>query len=67
MQKINQHFYFTDDKKMQNDCSGCCMHCKYNLDDKAGKWIACSESCTHLIGYSCSNCNHSEYGKRKEE
>ena len=43
---INQHFYFTNDGKMQNNCDkGCCMHCKYLIDAKNKKWLACSESC----------------------
>ena len=41
---INQHF--TNDGKFQNNYSkGCCMHCKYLLDAKDKKLLACSESC----------------------
>ena len=67
MNMINQHFYFTNDGKMQNNCGyGCCMHCKYLLDDKNKKWLACSESCLidkKMIGRSCTKCKHSDYGK----
>ena len=43
---INQYFYFSNDERMQNYCGkGCCIHCKYLLDAKDKKWLACSESC----------------------
>ena len=52
---------------MQNNCDkGCCMHCKYLIDDKNKKWLACSESCLTskaMVGKSCTKCNHSEYGR----
>ena len=67
MKKINEHFYFTDDGKMQNNCDkGCCMHCRYLLDAKDKKWLACNQSCLvskEMVGKSCVICNHSEYGK----
>ena len=66
MDMINQHFYLTGDK-MQNNCGyGCCMHCKYLLDDINKRWLACSESCLidkKMIGRSCTKCKHSDYGK----
>ena len=61
--KINQHFYLNGDK-FDNDCQICCMHCPYNLDDVDKKWLACSESCLYMIGYSCKNCGKCEYGKK---
>lgn len=43
MKMINQHFYFTEDGKMENNCNkGCCMHCKYNYSNE-GKWLTYSE------------------------
>ena len=67
MNMINEHFYFTNDGRMQNNCDkGCCMHCKYLLDAKNKEWLACSESCLTskaMVGKSCTKCNHSEYGR----
>ena len=65
MRMINQHFYLTGDNKMRNNCNyGCCMHCKYLIDDKDKKWLACSESCItsrSMIGKSCTICEHFSY------
>lgn len=64
MKRINEHFYYLDENKFDNSCGQCCMSCQYNLDDKDKRWLACSESCLYLIGYSCKNCNKSDYGKK---